>query len=88
VPRNIFGPKTEEVTGRRRKLHNKIHYLYFSDNIIKSRRVRWAGHVAHTEAMRNAYNILIRKSKNEITLGALGMGSEDNTKMKHSEIGY
>jgi hypothetical protein len=47
---NIFGPKRDEVTGEWRKLHNKELYdLYFSPSIIriiKSRRMRWAGHVA------------------------------------------
>jgi hypothetical protein len=50
VPRRIFGPKRDEVTGEWRKLHNKeLHDLYSSPNIItiiKSRRMRWAGHVA------------------------------------------
>jgi hypothetical protein len=46
----IFGPKIDEVTGEWRKLHNEeLHTFYFSPNIIreiKSRRMRWAGHVA------------------------------------------
>jgi hypothetical protein len=46
----IFGPKRDEVTGGWRKLHNEeLHYLYSSPSIIriiKSRRMRWAGHVA------------------------------------------
>jgi hypothetical protein len=50
VLRRIFGPKRDEVTGSWRKLHNEeLHNLYTSPNIIrmiKSRRVRWAGHVA------------------------------------------
>jgi hypothetical protein len=52
VLRGIFGPKKDEVTGDWRKLHNKeLHNLYSSPNIrvtrmIKSRRIRWAGHVA------------------------------------------
>jgi hypothetical protein len=48
VLRKIFGPKREE-DGPWRKLHNELHDLYFSPNIvrvIKSRRMRWAGHVA------------------------------------------
>jgi hypothetical protein len=51
--RRIFGPKRDEVTGGWRKLHNeKLHNLYPSQNIIrmiKSRRIRWAGHVARME---------------------------------------
>ena len=50
VLRRIFGPKTDGVTGERRKLHNeKLNDLYSAPNIvrvIKSRRMRWAGHVA------------------------------------------
>jgi hypothetical protein len=50
VLRKIFGPKRDEVTGEWRKLHNEeLHILYSSPNIIrqiKSRRMRWAGHVA------------------------------------------
>jgi hypothetical protein len=45
----IFGPKRDEVTGGWRKLHNELHNLYSSSNIIrmtKSRRMRWAGQVA------------------------------------------
>jgi hypothetical protein len=48
--RKIFGPKRDEVTGGWRKLHNEeLHNLYSSPSIIgmiKSRRMRWAGHVA------------------------------------------
>jgi hypothetical protein len=49
VPRRIFGPKRDEVTGEWRKLHNEeLHNLYSSPDIIrqiKSRRMRWVGHV-------------------------------------------
>jgi hypothetical protein len=47
----LFGPKRDEVTGEWRKLHNEeLHILNISPNIIrqtKSRRMRWAGHVAN-----------------------------------------
>jgi hypothetical protein len=50
VLRRIFGPKRDEVTGERRKLHNEeLRELYCSPNIIriiKSWRMRWAGHIA------------------------------------------
>jgi hypothetical protein len=50
VPRRIFGPKRNEVTGEWRKLHNEeLRDLYSSPSIvriIKSRRIRWVGHVA------------------------------------------
>ena len=48
VLRRIFGPKRDEVTGEWRKLHNELNNLYSSPNIVqvvKSRRMRWAGHV-------------------------------------------
>jgi hypothetical protein len=55
------------VTGDWRKLHNEeLHNLYFSPNIIrmmKSRRMRWAGHVARMGETRNAYRILVEKQK-------------------------
>jgi hypothetical protein len=51
VLRRIFGPKRDEVTGEWRKLHNEeLNGLYFLSNVvvvITSRRMRWAGHVAH-----------------------------------------
>jgi hypothetical protein len=53
VLRRIFGPKRDEVTGEWRKLHNEeLHNFYSSPNLIrtiKSRRMRWAGHVARME---------------------------------------
>jgi hypothetical protein len=57
VLRNIFGPKSDGVTGGWRKLHNEeLHNLYSSPNIIriiKSRRMRWAGNVARMGKKRN-----------------------------------
>ena len=50
VLRGVFGPKWDEVTGELRKLHNEeLNDLYSSPNIVrvvKSRRMRWAGHIA------------------------------------------
>jgi hypothetical protein len=65
VLRRIFGPKRDEVTGGWRKLHNEeLHNLYSSSSIIrmiKSRRMRWSGHVGRMEEKRNAYRILVGK---------------------------
>jgi hypothetical protein len=73
VLRRIFGPKRDEVTGDWRKLHNEeLHSLYSSPNIIrmiKSRRMRWAGHVAQMAAKRNAYRILVGKPEGKRPLG-------------------
>jgi hypothetical protein len=65
VLRRIFGPKRDEVMGEWRKLYNKeLRDLYSSPNIItiiKSRRMRWAQHVAHMGEKRNAYSLLVGK---------------------------
>jgi hypothetical protein len=65
VLRRIFGPKRDEVTGELRKLHNEEpHNLYSFPSvirIIKSRRMRWAGHVARMGEKRNAYRLLVGK---------------------------
>jgi hypothetical protein len=65
VLRKIFGPKRVEVTGEWRRLRNEEPYgLYSSPNIIrvmKSRRVRWAGHVAGMGDGRGAYRVSVGK---------------------------
>ena len=73
VLRKIFGAKKEEITREWRKLYNaELYALYSSPNIIrslKSRRLRWAGHVAHMEQSRNAYRVLVRKPVGKRPLG-------------------
>jgi hypothetical protein len=62
VIRGMFGPKRDEVAGSWRKMNNeKLHNLYCSPDIrvIKSRRVRWAGHVGRMGKMRSAYKISV-----------------------------
>jgi hypothetical protein len=63
VLRRIFGRQKYEVTGDWRNLHNEeLHNFYFSPSIItmmKSRMIRWAGHVARRVKKRNAYRILV-----------------------------
>jgi hypothetical protein len=67
VLRSTFGPIRDEVTGDWRKLHNEgLHNLYTSPSIIrmmKSRRMRWAEHVARMGAKRPAYRILVESQK-------------------------
>jgi hypothetical protein len=68
----IFGPKSE-VDGSLRKVHNdELHSLYSSRNIvrvIKSRRLRWEGHLARSEEMRDAYRIFVRKPEGKRHFG-------------------
>jgi hypothetical protein len=65
VLRRTLAPKRDEMTGEWRKLHNKeLCDLYSSPSIIritKSRRIRWAGHVARMRETRNAYRLLVGK---------------------------
>jgi hypothetical protein len=65
VLRRIFGPKRDEVTREWRKLHNEVlrdsYSLPSIIILIKSRRMRWAGHVARMGEMRNAYRLLVGK---------------------------
>jgi hypothetical protein len=73
VLRRIFGPNRDEVTGEWRRLHNKeLYAVYSSPNIIrviKSRRLRWVGHVACMGEMRNAYRVLVEKPEGRRPLG-------------------
>jgi hypothetical protein len=63
--RRIFGPKRDEVTGEWRRLHNKELYALYSSphiiRVIKSRRLRWAGHVTGTGERRGAYRVFVGK---------------------------
>jgi hypothetical protein len=92
VLRRIFGPTRDEVTGGCRKLHNEeLHNLDSSPNIIrmiKSRRLKWAGHVARIEAKRNAYRILVGKPEGKRPPGRLRRSWLDNIKMDLREIGW
>jgi hypothetical protein len=90
VLRRIFGPKRDEVTGEWRKLHNKeIHYLYSSPNIIriiKSRRMRWAGHVARLAEKRDAYRLLVGKPEGKRPLGRPRRWWVENIRMNLGEV--
>jgi hypothetical protein len=85
VLRRIFGPKGDEVIGEWRRLHNKeLYTLYSSPNtiqVIKSRRLRWAGHVARMGERRGAYRTLVGKPEGRRPLGRPRRRWEDNIKM-------
>jgi len=88
--RRIFGPKWDEVTGEWRKLHNEeVNDLYFSPNIvrvIKSRRMRWAGHVARVGERRGVYRVLVGKHEGKRPLGRPRRRWEGNIKMDLQEV--
>ena len=73
VLRRICGPRRDEVTGEWRRLHNEeLNDLYSSPNIvrmIKSRRMRWAGHVAHMGEEKGVYKVLVGKPGGKETTG-------------------
>jgi hypothetical protein len=92
VLRRIFGPKRDEVTGEWRRLHNKkLYALNSSPNIIrviKSRRLRWAGHVARMGERRGAYRALVGKPEGRRPLGRPRRRWEDTIKMDLREVGW
>jgi hypothetical protein len=69
VLRRIFGPKRDEVTGEWRKLHNEELHNSSPDIIrqVKSRRMRWAGHVVRMGEERKVYKVLVRARRKETT---------------------
>ena len=91
VLRRIFGPKRDGVTGELRKLHNEeLNDLYSSPNVlrvIKSRRMRWAGHVARMEEGRDVHKVLVGKPEGKRPLGRPRHRWEDNIKMDFQEVG-
>jgi hypothetical protein len=91
VLRRIFRAKREEMSGGWRRLHNEeSHNLYASTKIIsmmKSRTMRWAGHVAHVGEMKIVYKILVGKPKGKRLL-RLRRAWKDNIRMDLREIGW
>jgi hypothetical protein len=91
VLKKIFGSKMDEVRGEWRKLHNvELNDLYCSPNIfrvIKSRRMRWAGHVARKEEKRGAHRILVGKSEGKRPLGRPRRRWGGNIKIDFQEVG-
>jgi hypothetical protein len=92
VMRRIFGPKRDEVTGEWKKLHNEeLHILYSSPNIIrqiKSRRMRWAGHVACMGEDRNVYKFLMEKPDGKRPLRRPRRKWQDGIRMDLMEFGW
>jgi len=90
VLRRVFGPKKDEVTGEWRKLHNEeLNDLYSLPNIVrvvKSRRMRWAGHVARICEGEGVYRVLVGKSEGKRPLGRPRRRWEDNIKINLQEV--
>jgi hypothetical protein len=91
VLRRIFGPKRDEATGEWKRLHNEeLYALYSSPNIIrviKSRRLRWAGHVARKGERRGAYRALVGKPEGRRQLERPRRRWEDSIEMDFREDG-
>ena len=90
VLRRLFGPSRHEVTLEWRKLHNEeLNVLYCSPNIfrvIKSRRMRWAWHVAHMGERKGAYRILVGKLEVKRPLKRHRRRWEDNINLDLREV--
>ena len=87
----IFGPRRDEVTGEWRRLHNEeLNVLYYSPNIvrvIKSRRMRWVGHVSCMGEERGAYRVLVGKPEGKRPLGRPRRRWLDNIRLNLQEVG-
>ena len=90
VLRRTSGPRRDEVTGEWRILHNEeLNDLYSSPNIvrvIKSRRMRWTGHVARMGEERGVYRVLVGKPEGKRLLGRPRRRWVDNIKMDLQEV--
>jgi len=86
----IFGPRSDEVTGEWRRLHNEeLNDLYSSPNIvrvIKWRRIRWAGHVARMGEERGVYRFLVGKPEERRPLGRPRRRWVDSIMMDFQEV--
>jgi hypothetical protein len=91
VLRRVFGPRRDEVTGEWRKLHNEeLNYLYSLPNIVrvvKSRRMRWVGHVARMGEGRGVPRVVVGRPVGKIPLGRPRRRWEDNIKRDLQEVG-
>jgi hypothetical protein len=91
VLKRVFEPKSNEVTGDWRKLYNdELNDLYSLPNIVhvvKSIRMRWAGHVARMGEERGVHRVLVGKPEGKRPLGRPRRRWEDNIKMDDQEVG-
>ena len=91
VLRKVFGPKRDDVTGEWRKLHNEEPgELYSLPNIVRvvrSRRMRWARHVARMGEGRDVHSVLVGKPEGKRPLGRPRRRWEDNITMDLQEMG-
>jgi hypothetical protein len=90
VLRKIFGPKREEDVSCRKLYNDELHSLYSSPytvRVIKSRRMRWAGHMACMGEGRGVYRVLVGRPEGKRPLGRPTCRWEDNIKMDLREIG-
>ena len=91
VLRRVFGPKRDEVTGEWRKLHNEeLSDQYPLPNIVrvvKSRRMRWAGHVTRMGEGRGVHRVLVGKPEGKRPLVRPKRRWDDNIKMEFEEVG-
>ena len=91
VLRRIFGPRRDEVTGEcRRLLNEELNDLYCSPNIvrvIKSRRMRWAGHVARIGEEKGVYRVLVGKPEGRRPMGRPRRRWVDNIRTGLQEVG-
>jgi len=91
VLRRIFEPRRDEVTEEWRRLHDdELNDLYSSPNIvrvIKSRRMRWAGHVVRTGEERGVYRVCVEKPEGRTPMGRPRRRWVDNIRMDLQEVG-
>jgi len=90
VLKRIFGPRIDEVTGEWRRLHNEELNDLYSPNfvpVIKSRRMRWAGHVARMGEEIGVYRVLLGKPEGRRPLGRPRRRWVDNIRMGVQEVG-
>ena len=91
VLRRVFEPKRDEVTGEWSKVHNEeLSDLYPLPNfvrVVKSRRMRWEGHVAHMGQRRGVHRVLVGKPEGKRPLERPRYRWEDNIKIDLQEVG-